>query len=194
MVQWLRILWPIQDTQVQSPRQENPTCQGASKPMSQRDVTTEAHIPWVGALQPEKPPQWEARAPQGRMAPAHCNWRTPKRSNEDPPQPINRDLFNKIATATPHRKRSDLFVVIKIGEGGLEESGQKLETFSYSKYRDVSYMMTSWHCCMMYRRETKSWEFSSQGESFFFFSFYYIYLRRWMLAEPIVVIISQYLN
>ena len=47
-------------------------------------------------------------------------------------------------------------MVIKIGEGGLEESGQKLETFSYSKYSDVSYMMTSRYCSMMYRRETKS--------------------------------------
>ena len=36
-------------------------------------TTTEAHAPTARALQQEKPPQWEARAAQRRVAPASCN-------------------------------------------------------------------------------------------------------------------------
>ena len=36
-------------------------------------TTTEAHAPRARDLQEEKPPQWEARAPQQRVAPAHRN-------------------------------------------------------------------------------------------------------------------------
>ena len=36
-------------------------------------TTTEAHTPRARAPQQEKPPQWEARAPQRRVAPTHCN-------------------------------------------------------------------------------------------------------------------------
>ena len=41
--------------------------------LSPRATTTEAHAPRNHASQQEKPPQWEAHAPQGRVAPAHCN-------------------------------------------------------------------------------------------------------------------------
>ena len=34
MVQWLRICWPVQETWVQSMVQEDPTCFGATKPVS----------------------------------------------------------------------------------------------------------------------------------------------------------------
>ena len=66
---------------VRSLIQEDPTCHGATKPV--------CHNYWACALQPashsywaraprarapqEEPPQWEARAPQRRVAPAHCN-------------------------------------------------------------------------------------------------------------------------
>ena len=36
-------------------------------------ATTEACVPRAPALQQEKPPQWEARAPQGSVAPARRN-------------------------------------------------------------------------------------------------------------------------
>ena len=36
-------------------------------------TTTEAHVPRAQAPQQEKPPQWEAHAPQGKVAPARHN-------------------------------------------------------------------------------------------------------------------------
>ena len=87
----------MQGTQVQALVQEDPTCRGATKPMrhnywacalepashnywahkpqilSLRATTTEAHTPRARALQQVKPPQWEARAPQQRVAPARRN-------------------------------------------------------------------------------------------------------------------------
>ena len=41
--------------------------------LSLRATVTEAGTPRARALQQEKPPQWEARAPQGRVAPARLN-------------------------------------------------------------------------------------------------------------------------
>ena len=41
--------------------------------LSPRATTTEAHAPRARAPQQEKPPQWDARAPQWRAAPAHRN-------------------------------------------------------------------------------------------------------------------------
>ena len=41
--------------------------------LSMRAITTEALAPRAHAPQQEKPPQWEARAPQPRVAPAHRN-------------------------------------------------------------------------------------------------------------------------
>ena len=41
--------------------------------LSPRAATTEAHAPRARAPQQEKPPQWEACAPQQRVAPARHN-------------------------------------------------------------------------------------------------------------------------
>ena len=41
--------------------------------LSPRATPTEAHVPRARAPQQEKPPQWEARAPQWRETPARRN-------------------------------------------------------------------------------------------------------------------------
>ena len=74
MVQWLRIHLPMLETQVQSLDWEDPTCSRATKLMghnyrSLRSGARELQLqkpmcPRACALQPEKPPQWEARAAQ----------------------------------------------------------------------------------------------------------------------------------
>ena len=50
-------------------------CSRAREPqlLSLRATTTEARMPRAHAPQQEKPPQWEARAPQRRVAPARRN-------------------------------------------------------------------------------------------------------------------------
>ena len=87
----------MQGTRVWALVQEDPTRRRATKPvhhnywactlepvshnywahalqlLSPRAATTEAHKPRTRALQQEKPPQWEACAPQQTVAPAHCN-------------------------------------------------------------------------------------------------------------------------
>ena len=87
----------MQGTQVQALVREDPTCRGATKPvrynywacalepeshnywahvpqlLSLHATTTEAHAPRARAPQQEKPPQWEARAAQRRVAPTRCN-------------------------------------------------------------------------------------------------------------------------
>ena len=70
---------PMQGTRVRAPVQEDPTCRGATKPMRHNywacALEPASHNYWArvpGARAPqEKPPQWEARAPQRRVAPAH---------------------------------------------------------------------------------------------------------------------------
>ena len=80
MAQWLRICLPMQGTQVRALVQEDPTCQGATKPVHQPQLlslhsrarepqllsphatTTEAHAPRAHALQQEKPLQCEGCA------------------------------------------------------------------------------------------------------------------------------------
>ena len=56
---------PKEVTQVQSLVWEDSMCQGAAKPM--------CHNYWAHAPQQEKPPHWEAHAPQWRAASAHHN-------------------------------------------------------------------------------------------------------------------------
>ena len=97
VAQCLRIHLPMQGTQVQALVREDPTCRRATKsvrhnywactlePMSHNywareaqllslhATTTEAHAPRACALQQEEPPQWEARVPQRRAAPAQHN-------------------------------------------------------------------------------------------------------------------------
>ena len=90
VVQWLRIRLPMQGTQVQSLVWEDPTCRGATKPMHHNHwaCTLEpashnywARVPQIlksALLEPvlrqqEKPLQWEAWAPQRRVAPTCHN-------------------------------------------------------------------------------------------------------------------------
>ena len=79
VAQWLRIHLPMQGTRVWALVQEDSTCRGATKPMCYNywacapEPTSHnywAYAPRACAPQQEKPLQWEARAPQGRVAPA----------------------------------------------------------------------------------------------------------------------------
>ena len=79
----------MQGTRVRALVQEDPTCRGATKPVRHNywpcALEPVSHNYWACALEPvsdnywarmhrirapqqEKPPQWEARAPQGRVA------------------------------------------------------------------------------------------------------------------------------
>ena len=65
VAQWLRICLPMQGTRVRALVWEDPTCHGATRPVS--------HNYWAcasGACAPqqERPRQWEARAPRWRVA------------------------------------------------------------------------------------------------------------------------------
>ena len=95
VAQWLRIRLPVQGTRVRALVREDPTCRGATKPMR--------HNYWTCALEPVsrnywarvpqllkptrlepvlrnkgKPQQWEARAPQRRVAPARQTRESPR--------------------------------------------------------------------------------------------------------------------
>ena len=113
VAQWLGIHLPRQGTWVQALIWEDPTCCGATKPVHHNHwacaIQPASHNYWACApqllksmclelvlcTQQEKPLQWEARAPQWRVAPAHRSWREPVCSNEDPMQPkINK--LNKL--------------------------------------------------------------------------------------------------
>ena len=70
VAQWLRICLPMQGTRVWALVWEDPTCRGATRPMS--------HNYWAcasGACAPqqERLRQWEGCAPRWRVAPACCN-------------------------------------------------------------------------------------------------------------------------
>ena len=85
VVQWLRIRLPLQGTRVRALVREDPTCRRATKPVCHNYWACEPQLlsPWATTtgsvcLGPmlcnkEKPPQWEAHAPQWRVAPARCN-------------------------------------------------------------------------------------------------------------------------
>ena len=84
VAQWLRVCLPMQGTRVRALVREDPTCRGATGPVS--------HNYWAcasGACAPqeERPRQWEARAPWWGVAPACHSWRKPSHRNEDPTQP-----------------------------------------------------------------------------------------------------------
>ena len=70
VAQWLRNCLPMQGTRVRALVWEDPTCRGATRPVS--------HNYWAcasGACAPqqERPRRWEARAPRWRVAPARRN-------------------------------------------------------------------------------------------------------------------------
>ena len=91
VAQWLRICLPMQGTRVRALVWEDPTCHGATKPVSHK------YWAWAsGACAPqrERPRQWEARTRRWRMALARPNWRKPSHRNEDPTQPKINKLIN----------------------------------------------------------------------------------------------------
>ena len=73
VVQWLRILLSMQGTRVRALVQEDPTCHGATKPVHHNYWACVLQLLKPAHLEPllcnEKPPQWEARTPQQRVAP-----------------------------------------------------------------------------------------------------------------------------
>ena len=80
--QWLSIRLPMQGIRVRALVREGATCRGATKPVHHNywacALEPESHNYWARTpkahvLQQEKPPQWEARAPQQRVAPAPRN-------------------------------------------------------------------------------------------------------------------------
>ena len=91
VAQWLGIHLPTQGTWVQSLVQEDPTWRRATKPVHHNywacTVEPVSHNHWARmpqllkpeclarahAPQQEKPPQWEAHAPQWRVAPTRHN-------------------------------------------------------------------------------------------------------------------------
>ena len=70
VAQWLRIRLPMQGTWVQALVREHTH---AVEQLNPRATTTEAGVPRAHAPPQEKPPQWEARALQWRVAPARSN-------------------------------------------------------------------------------------------------------------------------
>ena len=82
VAQWFRIRLPMQGTWVRVPVREDPTCRGATKFVRHNHwacaLEPASHNYWdreprARAPQQEKPPHWEAHAPQRRVAPAHRN-------------------------------------------------------------------------------------------------------------------------
>ena len=70
-------------------------------PQASEAATTEARAPRAYVPWQEKPPQWDAWAPQQRVAPTCCNWRELKCSKEDPVQlkiKIKNNTHTKIHT------------------------------------------------------------------------------------------------
>ena len=73
VAQWLRICLPMQGTRVRALVWEDPTCRGATKPVS--------HNYWACASGARAPQQerwwwerwWEAHTPRWRVAPTRCN-------------------------------------------------------------------------------------------------------------------------
>ena len=93
VAQWLRICLPMQGTRVRALVWEDPTCCGATKPVS--------YSYWAcasgGCAPPqERPRHWQARAPRWRVAPALRKWRKPSHRNEDPTQPKINIIINKL--------------------------------------------------------------------------------------------------
>ena len=80
VAQWLRIRLPMQGTWVRALIWEDPTCRGAHVCQNYWACAPQpashnywARTPRAHAPQQENPLQWEAHAPQWRVAPARCN-------------------------------------------------------------------------------------------------------------------------
>ena len=96
VAQWLRVCCPCRGHRFEPWSWRIPhaaerlgPCTTATEPAlwSSWVTTADAHAPRARVPQWEGPPQWEACAPQLRVAPAGCNWRKPTHSNKDPMQP-----------------------------------------------------------------------------------------------------------
>ena len=70
VAQWLRICLPMQGTRVQALVWEDPTCHGATGPVSHNYW---ACVSGACAPQQERPRWWEARAPRWRVVPTCHN-------------------------------------------------------------------------------------------------------------------------
>ena len=70
VAQWLRVCLPMQGTRLRALVWEDPTCRGATGPVSHNDW---ACASGACAPQQERPRQWEARASRWRVAPACRN-------------------------------------------------------------------------------------------------------------------------
>ena len=93
VVQWLRLRLPMQGTWVQALVREDSTCRRATKPVHHNYwacvLEPASHNYWsprarACALQREKSLQWEACAPQRRVAPARRNQRKARMQQRRP--------------------------------------------------------------------------------------------------------------
>ena len=84
VAQWLRVCLLMRGTRVRALVWEDPTCRGATGPVSHNYC---ACTSGACAPQQERPQQWEAHAPRWGVAPARRNWRKPSHRDEDPTQP-----------------------------------------------------------------------------------------------------------
>ena len=75
VAQWVRICLPIQGTRVRALVWEDPTCRGATRPMSHNYW---ACVAGACAWQQERPWQWKARAPRWRVAPLAATRKSPR--------------------------------------------------------------------------------------------------------------------
>ena len=103
VAKWLGVCLLMQGTWVRALAWEDPACRGATGPvhyncwawaLEPASHNYWAHVPQLlkpACLEPvlhnEKPQQWEAHAPQWRVAPTRHNWRKLVHSSEDPTQP-----------------------------------------------------------------------------------------------------------
>ena len=114
------------------------------------------------------------------------------------------DMTQGLNNSKTHRKRDQTVVTSHGDEGELEEGDQrwKLPVTRQINTRDVMYnMMTIVSTAVQYigKQLVNPKRSYHKEKKFFlfillFFSFYCIYMRRWILVEPIVVIILQYIN
>ena len=79
VVQWTRICLPMQGTPIWPLDCDDPTCHGATKFMCRNY--------WACAPQQEKPPQWEAQAPQRRVPHSPQLEKAYVQSNKNPELP-----------------------------------------------------------------------------------------------------------
>ena len=133
MAQWWRICLPMQETQVRSLIQEDPTCGRATKPMCHNywacAPEPENHNYWVCSQQLLKlaPPracapqqeQWEAYVPQLDSSPGSPPLEKSPRSNKDPTKP----KINKQHCLKKKKKKRQLIPVRRwIHESGSREA------------------------------------------------------------------------